>query len=404
MLRRIPTGGQGKIIREQARDPTPADTTSTPWRIIEDAGALARLAEAAAAETVVAVDLEADSMYHFREKVCLVQMAAGLESVVIDPLAVPDLAPLAPLFARDDVCKVFHGADYDVRSLYRDFGIVINNLFDTQIAATFLGFRETGLESVLRHSFDVHLDKKFQKKDWSRRPLPAEMVAYAARDVIHLRPLADLLRRELEARGRLAWVEEECDLLRRVRPAAVDDGPHFLRFKGAGRLDRRSLAVLEALLEWRHRMAAKKDRPLFKILGSRPLLQLAQKKPTSVEALAASGALSAKQIKIHGSELVTAIDGAMSLPEGRLPRYPRRARLSLPPQVPARMRALRAWRDPEAERLELDQSVLFSKAQLATIAHARPRRIEDFEGLADIRRWQIEGFGRRILEVLDTCP
>ena len=101
-------------------------------------------------EKAVGVDLEADSMYHFKEKVCLVQMAAANINVVIDPLIVKDLSPLKPIFARRDICKIFHGADYDVRSLYRDFRITIHNLFDTELASRFLGVPETGLEAVLK--------------------------------------------------------------------------------------------------------------------------------------------------------------------------------------------------------------------------------------------------------------
>ena len=368
--------------------------------MVSDADELCAVAETLSAASVVAVDLEADSMYHFREKVCLVQMADRSGSYVIDPLAVTDFNPLKALFARVDICKVFHGADYDVRSLFRDFGISIQNLFDTQIAATFLGYAETGLESILRRCFDVHLDKKYQKKDWSRRPLPDEMTAYAARDVLHLIPLAERLRRELAAKGRLAWVDEECDLLRRVRPAEPDDGPLFMRFKGAGRLDRRSLAVLESLLQLRCAVAEKKDRPLFKIFGSASLMQLAQTKPATPEELVACGALSAKQIQIYGAAVLEAIDAALGIATSRLPRYPRRTVPSVGPMVPERVRALRTWRDKEAHKLGLDPAVLFNKAQLFAIAQGCPQRLKDFESLPDIRRWQIDSYGKKLLGVL----
>jgi ribonuclease D len=362
--------------------------------------ALVALAGDLGAAPVVAVDLEADSMYHFREKVCLVQMASAAGSFVIDTLAVADLSVLAPVFSSPRICKVFHGADYDVRSLYRDYGIVIDNLFDTQIAATFLGLAETGLESLVRRYFGVQLDKQFQKKDWSQRPLPDAMVAYAARDVLYLVELADRLRAELDAQGRLAWVLEECALLSQVRPAEADAGPLFLRFKGAGRLDRRSLAVLEALLQLRVTLAARKDRPLFKVFGNASLLQLAQAKPATMEALADSRALSPRQIQIHGSALLGAVQAALNLPESRLPRYPRQTRPSFGPRVAERMQHLRAWRDRRAAALGLDPAVLFSKAQLAAIAQADPRRLRELEALPEIHRWQMAAFGRGVLGVL----
>ena len=125
----------------------------------------------------IGVDLEADSLYHFREKVCLVQIAAANLNIVIDPLQIKDLTALKPLFNNRDIQKVFHGADYDIRSLYRDFKITVNNLFDTQLGCRFLGMNETSLEAVIRRWFKVSLNKKYQRKDWSKRPLPEEMIA-----------------------------------------------------------------------------------------------------------------------------------------------------------------------------------------------------------------------------------
>ncbi len=206
-------------------------------------------------EKAVGVDLEADSMYHFKEKVCLVQMAAANINVVIDPLIVKDLSPLKPIFARRDICKIFHGADYDVRSLYRDFRITIHNLFDTELASRFLGVPETGLEAVLKKKFAVTLDKKFQRKDWSKRPLPLDMIAYAAEDARYLLPLARSLKTELDKKNRLGWVSEECESLSRVRSITANDQPLYMNFKGAGKLDTRSLAVLEALLGFRREVA-----------------------------------------------------------------------------------------------------------------------------------------------------
>ena len=188
----------------------------------------------------IAFDLEADSMYHFQEKVCLIQIATDTVTLVIDPLKLDDLSPLKPVMANPRIRKVLHGADYDIRSLYRDFNIAVRNLFDTELASRFLGIRESGLDAVLQARFGVHLDKKYQRKDWSKRPLPQAMMDYAAGDVHHLLPLAALLENELLAKGRLSWVREECDVLRQVRSPEQNNAPLFLHFKGAGRLRRRA--------------------------------------------------------------------------------------------------------------------------------------------------------------------
>ncbi|MDY0378799.1 MAG: ribonuclease D, partial [Desulfobacterales bacterium] len=152
------------------------DSLQLDYRIVDTFEDLQRVAEGFETQRSVAVDLEADSMYHFQERVCLIQMASRNLSVVIDPLKIGDLSPLRSVFENPRIQKIFHGADYDVRSLYRDFSFNINQMFDTQVACRFLGIRQTGLDAVLQERFGIRLDKKYQKKDWSRRPLPPEMI------------------------------------------------------------------------------------------------------------------------------------------------------------------------------------------------------------------------------------
>ena len=288
----------------------------------------------------VALDTEADSLHHYFEKVCLIQMANSWSSAVIDPLSLQDLEPLRAVFANPAIEKIFHGADYDVRSLFRDFGIEIAHLFDTQIACKFLGLKETSLEAVLQARFGVNLNKKYQRKDWSKRPLPEEMIAYAADDVRYLLPLTNMLVGELKDKGRLAWVQEECDLLSQVRAPEQNNAPLFLNFKGAGRLSPRRLAVLESLLQLRRRLAEAKDRPLFKVLSNKSILALATTMPATPRALEQAGALSPKQIQIHGQALLRAIRTARDLPESKLPRYPRQRSPRLPARVPERVAVL----------------------------------------------------------------
>ncbi|MEJ2168536.1 MAG: ribonuclease D, partial [Desulfobacterales bacterium] len=234
------------------------ESGDTP-KIIDTFDGLENLVEAIDNENTIGVDLEADSMYHFKEKVCLIQIAACSINAVIDPLMVQDLSPLKPLFKKPQIQKIFHGADYDIRSLYRDFHITINNLFDTELASRFLGYSETSLEAVLKNKFDVTLNKKYQRKDWSKRPLSQDMIAYAAKDARYLLPLAESLSTELDNKNRLEWVREECEILSRVRPNTDNTEPLYMHFKGAGRLDSRSLAVLESLLQYRRKIAQKKD-------------------------------------------------------------------------------------------------------------------------------------------------
>ncbi|MGA8239972.1 MAG: HRDC domain-containing protein [Desulfobacterales bacterium] len=368
--------------------------------VIETPAALARLAQKFQQAPAVAVDLEADSMYHFQEKVCLIQMATSRSSAVIDPLRLRDLESLRPVFANPAIEKIFHGADYDVRSLFRDFGIEIAHLFDTQIACKFLGLRETSLEAVLQARFGVTLNKKYQRKDWSKRPLPDEMMAYAADDVRYLLPLAKMLVGELKDKGRLAWVQEECDLLSRVRSPQNNHEPLFLGFKGAGRLGSRSLAVLEALLQFRRRVAENKDRPLFKVFSNKSLLQLAVEKPANTKRLNESGVLSAKQFKMYGEELAETIHRVQQIPSDELPVYPRKKNRAMHPAVPDRIKALKNWRDKKARVLDVEPAVLLNKNIMTALATAKPVKLQALNAVKELKEWQKNEFGHEIVGVL----
>jgi len=375
-------------------------TSDIVYKIIKTRSELENFVRTIESEKAVGVDLEADSMYHFKEKVCLIQMAATNINVVIDPLIVKDLSPLKPIFARRDICKIFHGADYDVRSLYRDFGITIHNLFDTELASRFLGFPESGLEAVLKKKFAVTLDKRFQRKDWSKRPLPPDMIAYAAEDARYLLPLAQSLKTELDEKNRLGWVYEECEYLSRVRPITTNDQPLYMNFKGAGKLDPRSLAVLEALLGFRRQVARRKDKPLFRIFGNRSLVELAGKKPLDLTQLEKSGALSARQISMYGREVLTAIQGAMKLPAEALPVYLRKKGPRVPLKVAGRIKALRNWRDKQVQKLAIDPALICTKALISSIALQRPLKLSELAAIKEMKNWQRKEFGKDIVNVL----
>lgn len=370
------------------------------YQLIETFAGLEAVIEILGTEKAVGVDLEADSMFHFREKVCLLQIATAKVNAVIDPLQINDLSPLKRIFDSRDIKKIFHGADYDVRSLYRDFNFEINNLFDTQLASKFLGIRETGLESVLQARFNVRLDKKYQRKDWSVRPLPEAMISYAAADVRYLLPLAEILEKELAAKRRLPWVLEECKYLSRVRPVQNDHEPLFLHFKGAGRLDPKSLAVLEALLTFRRKLACKKDRPLFKVFSHKSLLKLAVEKPVTIENLEKTKALSKRQTKMYGDDLIAIIRAANQTAARKLPLYPRKKAPVVHPAIPDRIKVLKNWRDRKARKLKIEAGMLINKNLLTAIAVRNPSKVQSLADIGDLKQWQISEFGPEIIAAL----
>jgi ribonuclease D len=348
-------------------------------------------------DTVIAVDLEADALHNYQEKVCLLQFTGSKRTVLVDPLAA-DLTPLGPVLADPAIRKIFHAADYDLRCLRRDFGFVVNGLFDTMISAQFCGEAKIGLADVLGKYFEVVLDKKYQKADWSLRPLPEEMAHYAAEDTRHLHKLAQLLEAKLRELGRIDWVDEECRLLEQVR-FAENGGPMFLKFKGAGTLDRRQLATLEALLVWRDSEARRRNRPLFKIIGNAQLLELARLRPLDSASLATVPGLSSGQAERYGRALLAAIAEAAALENSALPIYPRERAPERDPEVDRRMKRLKEWRQAKAAELSLDPGVMINNAALEAVARQQPRTVAELDALNGIKRWQVSEFGDELLTV-----
>ncbi len=360
---------------------------------------VAELAELLAAETTIAVDLEADSMHNYQEKVCLIQVSTPERTVLIDPLTAPDLSPLQPVFANPGIRKIFHAADYDLRSLKRDFDLEINGLFDTMICAQLLGEERIGLADLLRKYFSVALDKKYQRADWSQRPLPAEMVRYAAEDTCHLHRLVEIFEERLEKLGRMSWCTEEFALMEQVRFAEVD-GPLCLRFKGAGILTRRELGVLEKLLQWREQEGARLNRPVYKVLGGKSLMELAQRMPRENGNLRGIEGLSPRLIERYGRALLAAVREGVKIPEAELPTFPRLPRRAKDPRLEEKVKLLKKWRQKEAAKYALEPGVLINNAALEVLVQANPQSVADLDDVAGLKNWQKNELGKGLLEAL----
>src|SRR5258708_7654544 len=237
-----------------------------------------------AAQPVVSLDTEADSLHSYFDKVCLIQMSFPGEDLIIDPLCKIDLSKFGEILADRGITKILHGADYDLRILNRDFGFTITNLIDTMVCSQLLGYEAFGLAALLDRHFGYKVDKKHQRADWAMRPLPPDMLVYAATDTRHLIDLAARLRDELTALGRWEWAVEEFGRLEQIRFNEKDSEEEpFRRLKGLGALDRRSLAVVRALYDYRDRLAREADRPPFKIFGNDLIFEIARIKPTPTQ-------------------------------------------------------------------------------------------------------------------------
>jgi ribonuclease D len=277
--------------------------------LVDDAAGIASLVDELSVETVIAVDTESNSFHVYRERVCLIQISTRTSDYLVDPLAT-DPRPLGAVLARSS-SVVLHGADYDVRCLKREFGFRLPGLFDTMAAARRLGRPGLGLSSLVEQHFGVRLAKDSQRSDWGRRPLSRDQLTYAALDTHFLLPLHDLLSRELSERGLVEFARVEFARIASVEPRPkVFDPEGWTRLKVARDLDARGRSILRALWVAREEKASALDRPPFKVMPEQAMIEVARRRPGSLEELLRVPGVSQVVARRMGEAALGAVRGA----------------------------------------------------------------------------------------------
>lgn len=309
---------------------------------------------------LLGLDLEADSLFRYSEKICLVQITDGTRGVLVDPLE-KDLSDLASKLLARPIWM--HGADYDMALMKRDWGGVPIKIWDTQIGARLMGCRKFGYANLVEQFFGITLSKGSQKADWGKRPLPDRMAQYALNDVKYLIPLAREIETGLNKLGRFSWFEESCHWDRARALERSDSREEAWRLKGSGKFDRKTLAYLKALWQWREAEAEKWDRPSFMVSGNKDLLAW------SLAGVAGQRLqLPQKMRPDRRRRLLEAVNKVSELSEADWPekiRSPRRERDREREKV---VDELLARREQKAAEYELEPAVLGSRASLE--AHA----------------------------------
>ena len=351
----------------------------------------------------LSIDTEADGLHHYPVKLCLVQVADDRgRGHLVDPLALPTLEPLGPFFADAGVVKVLHAADNDLGYLKRLYGFSVANIFDTAIAARFLGVTSLSLDGLLRDFIGVDPGPSRQKDDWSKRPLSPAQETYALNDVLHLIPLREKLLEALRAKGRDLWVEEECALIAAMpAPEKAADPDAYMKLKGAKDLDGRGLAVLRELHQARETMAVKLDRPPFMILGNEVLVALAVLKPRDSNSILTVKGCTINVVRRAGEAILAAVERGLAVPDSDLPVRRPNPRPRTSGAVQRRSEALRAWRVEAAKLVELDAGVIFPQRLIDRLAHDPPRDLDALARVEGVGRWRAELFGAELLGRLE---
>lgn len=392
-------------LRPESDTPRQADGRATEapaqnFRWIDTAAAWADLAPEIASAPLVALDVEADGFHRYPERLSLIQVALPDGTIaILDPLAVADLTELGQVLADPERVKVLHAASYDLRAFQKDLGFTMRGLYDTSIAAQFVGLERTGLAAVLQAVLGVELEKskRLQRMDWSQRPLPEPALAYAADDVVYLLQLYRALLKQVADLGRTDWVAEECERLEVIRlepPLSSQDA--CLQLKGARDLDDRGRAVLHALFVFREQEALRLGRPPYRVMGNETMLVLAGDPAQRLDDLPGIGR---SYLGPRRRPLLAALSQGKQDPPLRWPRRESGSRWT--GESRERLARLKAWRDEEAASLGLSAGLVWSARHLDQVA-LHPGRDplmldlgRERDGAPWVRRWQWSAMGQR---------
>ncbi|MBL8861721.1 MAG: HRDC domain-containing protein [Planctomycetes bacterium] len=374
-----------------------------PPTLVQDQAGLSALLERLDRATDVAVDTEGDSLFSYRERVCLIQVSAGERDWLVDPLQGLDLARLGTVMADPAKRKVFHDGEYDVLCLRRDHGFRFKNLFDTRVAAATLGSKAPGLATVLQERFGILLDKSMQRSNWGQRPLSEKQVRYARLDTHFLVPLMHEQIPELQRTGRDVVVASECRRLEDLAPPDREFDPEeWVRIKGARALPPLDRQVLRELFVLRDSLAREANEPPFRVLNNETLLALAAAQPRDRYALQQVQGVSPRQARKFGDLILAAV--AHALEKGPIARFPRlesrEGTDGFDEESLELHERLKNVRKLVAEESGIDSAYVLNRHVLVRIAAHKPLALEALARIEGVQDWQVDRFGARIVETI----
>jgi ribonuclease D len=369
-----------------------------PASLVTRQADLAQLVERLLGQAIIAVDTESNSLYAYRERVCMIQFSTLQDDFLVDPLVLKDLSLLAPVFASPALEKVFHAAEYDVICLKRDFHFQFYHIFDTMIASRIVGRSAFGLGDLLQAEFGVQLDKRFQRANWGQRPLPADLLQYARLDTRFLIPLRQRLADELDARDLRPLAQEDfarlADLENNVRSSEPRTNDCW-QLRGASDLTPQQAAILQELCKYRESRARTMDRPLFKVMNDQTLVAIAAACPTTLNELGELPGMSHGQVQRHGNQILQAVQRGLKAK----PLHPKRQ--ARPDEAyMERLERLRRWRKTTGEAMSVQSDVILPRDLMEDLAQQNPANADSLAEVMESAPWRCQKFGEQILILL----
>lgn len=368
-----------------------------PAQWIDTSAKLSALCQTLLREPIMGIDTESNSLYVYKEQVCLIQVSTSEHDYLIDPLSIKDMSPLGEVLASTTVEKVFHAAEYDIICLKRDFQYQINNIFDTMMAARILGRNNTGLGSILEEEFSIQADKRFQRANWGKRPISQEMLRYAQMDSHFLIEIRNRFKKELEKAGRTAIAAEDFMRLCNIQPP---ESPSYeqecWKLASGQSYQNKQISVLMALCQYRDQLAKDRNVPLFKIFPNRFIQLLVENMPVSREDCYSMGYSPMKKVEPYLQPILSIIA------EARLNKANYHSQYNHRPEWDffKRLDAIRSWRKQKAAELMVMSDIILPKDVLLDITHKNPETMQQLGEIMKDTPWRYENFGEQILTVI----
>ena len=380
------------------------DADNTDFELIENDDQLKNLTGRLKAASVVALDTEADSFHHYRPQVCLIQVSFNGQTAIVDPLAAINITPFLTELSQKEL--IIHDAGYDLRMLRGDFGFCPRNgVFDTMLAAALAGLQSVGLSALLEEVLGMKVAKHNQKADWSKRPLPAHLLQYAAEDTIFLTQIRTYLERKLRKLDRSNWHTESCQ--QAIEAAQADKEPtepdNEWRLKGTGKLSFKEMAFVRAVWYWRQTIAKKTNIAPFMICRNADIIKLADWASRRKKPIDTIRHLPFRPHINNQETLLTALQTAQKLPQEQWPG-PRKSdpgkRLSKTTRNT--VNELKAECEKIANELQLSMQWIASRAALTQIVLDNATTAEQIQKKKILLNWQANLIGPAVGKVL--CP